>query len=116
MSKLRLGMIGCGGVAQNHFSGLAGFDDVELAAFCDLDPGRLAETVAKYGGKGYASHDEMLDAEGLAAVSVTLPPFAHGPAELAAIERKLPFFVEKPVGNDLGVLKEIAAEVERAGL
>src|SRR5262249_36713213 len=47
---------------------------------------------------------------------IILPPFAHGPAERAAIERGVPFFVEKPVGNDLGVCREIAQEVERRGL
>jgi predicted dehydrogenase len=32
------------------------------------------------------------------------------------MERGLPFFVEKPVGNDLGTCREIAQEVERRGL
>lgn len=116
MEKVRLGFIGCGGIAQNHFSGLATFEDVELAAFCDLNADRLGETIAKYGGRGYASHEEMLAAEALDALFIILPPFAHGPAEFAAIERGLPFFVEKPVGNDLGVLREIRQAVEEKGL
>src|SRR4051812_47441448 len=114
MSRLRLGFIGCGGVAQNHFTGLATFDDVELAAFCDLDAERRESTARKFGGKGYASHEEMLAAEALDALYVILPPFAHGAAEFAALEKKIPFFVEKPVGNDLGVLREIAQGVKQA--
>jgi predicted dehydrogenase len=111
MSTVRLGFIGCGGVAQNHFTGLATFEDVELAAFCDLDAERLETTVRKFGGAGYASHQEMLASEALDAVYIILPPFAHGPAEFAAIDRKIPFFVEKPVGSDLGVIREIAQAV-----
>jgi predicted dehydrogenase len=118
MSKIRLGFIGCGGVAQNHFTGLATFDDVEMAAFCDVDRQRAEETAAKYGAKAYASHEEMFSAHHgeLDGVYVILPPFAHGPAELAAIQRRIPFFVEKPVGNDLAVIREIAQAASAASL
>jgi predicted dehydrogenase len=50
------------------------------------------------------------------AVYILLPPFAHGPAELACLARRKPFFVEKPVGLDWGRTREIAGEVERSGL
>lgn len=116
MSKTRLGFIGCGGVAQNHFSGIASFDDVEMTAFCDLSEARVSETAATYGGQAYTSYEEMLAEHALDAVYIILPPFAHGPAEFAALERKIPFFVEKPVGNDLGVLREICQAVEQSGL
>jgi myo-inositol 2-dehydrogenase / D-chiro-inositol 1-dehydrogenase len=116
METVRLGFIGCGGVAQNHFTGLAGFDDVELAAFCDLDRDRVELTAAKFGGRAYTSHEAMLGEQELDGLYIILPPFAHGPAELAAVERGIPFFVEKPVGNDPGVLREIAAAVRQAGL
>jgi predicted dehydrogenase len=49
-------------------------------------------------------------------VYLLLPPFAHGDAERAAIAAGIPFFVEKPVGLDLGLTRELAAEVERTGL
>jgi myo-inositol 2-dehydrogenase / D-chiro-inositol 1-dehydrogenase len=116
MDRIRLGFVGCGGVAQNHFSGIAGFDDVEMAAFCDLNEERLEQTVAKFGGKGYASHEELYADQRLDGVYIILPPFAHGPAEFGAIERKIPFFVEKPVGNDLGVIREIAGAVRQADI
>lgn len=116
MARVRLGFIGCGGVAQNHFTGLATFEDVEMAAFCDLREDVVRQTAEKFGGKAYTSHDRMLAENQLDGLYIILPPFAHGPAEFAAIERKIPFFVEKPVGNDPGVLGEIAGAVRQAGL
>ena len=116
MKKLRIGFIGCGGVAQQHFKGIATFEDVEIAGFCDLNPELVASTTAQYGGRGYTSHTDLFAAEELDGVYIILPPFAHGPAERAALERGVPFFVEKPVGNDLAILQEIAQEVERTGL
>ncbi|HTE19516.1 MAG TPA: Gfo/Idh/MocA family oxidoreductase [Armatimonadota bacterium] len=115
---LRVGFIGCGGVAQNHFSGISTFEDVEMAAFCDLDSDRAESTAAKYGGAAYTSAERLFEERGgeLDAVYIILPPFAHGAAERAAIERGIPFFVEKPVGNDLGLLREIEQAVRGASL
>ena len=41
-----------------------------------------------------------------------VPPFAHGDLERAALERGLPFFVEKPLAVDLDTALSIGADVE----
>ena len=36
--KLRIGLIGCGRIARNHFGSIRQFlDDLELVAVCDID-------------------------------------------------------------------------------
>ena len=57
----------------------------------------------------------MLDAEGLDAAYVCVPPFAHGAPELAVFERGLPFFVEKPLAADLETAEQIATRGPRSG-
>jgi predicted dehydrogenase len=42
-----------------------------------------------------------------------LPPFAHGKAEKLVIERRLPFFVEKPVAIDLTTARKVAEGVKK---
>jgi predicted dehydrogenase len=43
-------MIGAGEMANAvHYPSLASFDDVEIAAICDLDTTRLNSTADKYG-------------------------------------------------------------------
>jgi myo-inositol 2-dehydrogenase/D-chiro-inositol 1-dehydrogenase len=116
LDRVRLGFIGCGGIAQEHFKGIAQLPEAEMVAFCDLRGEVAEETAAKYGGRSFTDHAAMLAEVPLDAVYVILPPFAHGAPELAAVGRRLPFFVEKPVGNDLAVCREIAAEVRRQGL
>src|SRR5215472_3502203 len=103
MDRVRLGFVGCGGVAQQHFKGLAELPDAEMVAFCDINAEAAEKSAAQYGGRAFTSHEAMLGDTGLDALYIILPPFAHGPAEHAAIERRMPFFVEKPVGNDLEV-------------
>src|SRR5262245_41594461 len=101
MERVRLGFIGCGGIAQEHFKGLATLPEAQMVAFCDLR-GEVAEAAAgQYGGRAYTDHETLLANAELDALFIILPPFAHGASERAALDRDLPFFVEKPVGNDL---------------
>lgn len=99
---LRLGFIGTGGIAGAHLKNLQTFDDVELAALCDLDAGSAEETAATYGGRAYTDYREMLDTANLDAVYTCTPPLAHGEQKRLACERGLPMFIEKPVAVNLG--------------
>jgi predicted dehydrogenase len=116
MSKTRIGFIGVGGIAQRHLGVLEQFGHVELAAFADPDFDRAVDAAGRYGARAFASHDEMLESAELDAVYICIPPFAHGQAERAAIARKLPFFVEKPLSLDIELAEALAREIEAAGL
>ena len=35
-TKIRVGIIGCGGISESHLPNLNKFEDVELVAFCDV--------------------------------------------------------------------------------
>lgn len=113
---LQIGIIGTGGIAKAHLEGLVKMDGVKIAGFCDVVLERAAAAAEKHGGKSYESAAMMLDDLQLDAVWICLPPFAHGDAERQALSHRIPFFVEKPVGLDAGVCREIAAEVEKTGL
>jgi predicted dehydrogenase len=58
----------------------------------------------------------MLDEVKPDAVYIMLPPFAHGPSEQLVIERKIPFFVEKPVAIDMTTAEQVAEGAEKYGL
>ncbi|HEX8236714.1 MAG TPA: Gfo/Idh/MocA family oxidoreductase [Abditibacteriaceae bacterium] len=122
MKKLRVGFIGSGGMADAHLKGLSDaerFPDVQIAAFCDVVLERAQSQCEKYAAhepQAFNSPSQMLAEAGLDACYVLLPPFAHGDAERACIEHNVPFLVEKPIGNDLGVLRELRDEVQRKNL
>lgn len=111
MSKLRVGLVGAGGMADAHLPGLSEFADVTIAGFADVVPERAQAQAAKYGGEVYSSASQMIEEAGLDACWILLPPFAHGEAERACLEGKVPFLVEKPVGNDPGLIRELRDEV-----
>jgi predicted dehydrogenase len=113
--RVRLGFVGCGGIAVAHAKALVNNPSVELVAFCDVNLERAKNLASQYGKSGavfYSRAEEMFRNTVLDAVYFCLPPFAHG-AEFEAIDRGIPFFVEKPVNLYLEQAREIAAAVER---
>ena len=63
MNKLKIAVIGVGGISVSHINAYLGNPDVELYAFCDINEKRLKEKGAKYGiTRLYTDEDEMLKA------------------------------------------------------
>ena len=113
---MRIAFIGTGGISQRHAEGLAKRDDVAFVGAFDIVAERGQSFVAKFGGMAYSGGvAEMLDGAKPDAVWVCLPPFAHGQAEMALLERRIPFLVEKPISNSMATDRDILKEVERSG-
>jgi predicted dehydrogenase len=115
-ATVRIGVVGAGLAAQLHAHNLAGFPDVTVAAVCDPDGERARALAGRCGAAVHESAEAMLEAEALNAVYVCVPPFAHGPPELAALDRGLPLYVEKPLAADRATARAVAARVAAAGV
>lgn len=116
MKTTRIGFVGAGGIAHRHLGILEHFEDVAIVGFADTDLARAEGAAARLGARAFADAGAMMDACAPDAVYICVPPFAHGEAERAALERDLPFFVEKPVSLDIATAEAIAAEVARKNL
>jgi myo-inositol 2-dehydrogenase / D-chiro-inositol 1-dehydrogenase len=104
-------MVGAGAVAARHARTLLAMDGVEVAGVADPALERARELADEVGTVAYPNHMELLDAGRLDALYICVPPFAHGPPELAAIDAGLPFFVEKPVAIDEPTATSIATRL-----
>lgn len=116
MNKTRLGFIGAGGIAQRHLGVLEQFDDIELVGFADPDFDRAVASASRFGARAYQDFADLLNQGELDAVYICIPPFAHGEPEHLAIEKGIPFFVEKPLSLDIDIAEQISREVDAAGL
>ena len=98
MDQVRLGVIGCSGMAQNHmrryYSELPRF---RFAAASDLAPQNLAAVVGTYGVEGFDNAEAMLDSGLIDAVFIATPHYVHPTYAIAAMERGLHVLTEKPV-------------------
>ena len=110
--KLRYGIIGCGGIARGkHLPSIKQLGDVELAAFCDILPGRAKEANAEYsGGKGKVFTDfrELLKEE-LDAVCVLTPNNSHSEITVAALKSGKHVMCEKPMAKNYAEARAMLA-------
>lgn len=114
---MKLGFIGTGGVAKGHIANLATIEGAKITAFCDLQLERAEAAAREWtDAKAYSGIADMLDDQKLDAAFVCLPPMAHGEAERALIERGIPFLVEKPLGVDNELPRQLAAQIAEKGL
>lgn len=116
MERLRVGVIGCGAIAQMmHLPYLRELDDrFTIAALCDRDPVALEEVGRQYGvTRLFTTAGELLE-EPLDAVFI-LTSGDHAPATEAALERGLHVFVEKPLTYTLRQTDDVLAAAARSG-
>lgn len=114
---IRVGFIGCGGIAREYLSRLDQLpDEARVVAVCDLDEGRAREFAGGRDAAAYTDYHEMLDRERLDAVFDCLPPFARADEIVDAAERGLAIFTTKPLGLELGVAERSLAAIEAAGV
>ncbi|HZB50158.1 MAG TPA: Gfo/Idh/MocA family oxidoreductase [Mycobacteriales bacterium] len=114
--KLRIAVVGAGGVAARHVRVLSGLPDAEVVAVADPATEAAERLAATCGATAYPDAERALDATGPDAVYICVPPFAHGEPERAVLARGLPLFVEKPLAADRDTAEELAIEVEKAGV
>ncbi len=110
---VRLGVIGCGAVAQAvHLPLLAKRRDLfQVAGLCDLSAGLVGQVAERFGLAAAGRHrdaEELLGAERIDAVMV-LTSGSHAPVVAAALRRGLPVFCEKPLAYTLAEADELAA-------
>ncbi len=96
--KLRVALIGVGGISDQHFRTLAAFPDVELVAACDLRQSRLAAAGEKYGiSRLYTDWKKMLREVKPEGVDVCTPNGQHAPATIDSLNGGAHVMTEKPM-------------------
>lgn len=105
--KLRLGLIGCGGYGLADVEAAFRVGGVEVVAICDVDSQHLKDAADRIERKQAARpktfklYSEMLTTPGLEAVIIATPPHWHALPFLAALEKNLDIYCEKPLAYDL---------------
>ena len=101
MEKLKVGIIGCGGIANGkHMPSIAQLDNVEMVAFCDIIEERAVEAAKKFGtpdAKVYTDYRELLKDESINNVRVLTPNRSHAPISIDAMRAGKHVMVEKPM-------------------
>ena len=100
MKKFRMGIVGCGGISASHIRGIMESPDLEIGALCDILPEKLEEKKALCGADADMCYDDyikMMESGKIDALSICTPNNKHYQMAMDAVERGIPFAVEKPV-------------------
>jgi predicted dehydrogenase len=119
MRHFRAGLIGCGGIANHHARILAGLENVELVAFCDIEAERARQFAEKYSegsAATFTAYAEMFDRSPMDVVFICLPPFAHRDEVEQAAARGIHILIEKPIALDLATADRMVAATNSAGV
>lgn len=101
MSKVVIGVIGCGNIANNaHIPAYMKNEDAEIKYFCDILPERAQAAVEKYGcGTAVTDYRDVLADESVEAVSVCTPNNMHAIIAMDALRAGKHVLCEKPAAR-----------------
>ena len=118
--KLQIGIIGCGGIANNkHMPNLKKLSNLcEMVAFCDILPERAEKAKAEYGtadAKVYTDYQELLKDTEIDVVHVLTPNVSHCPITVAAFEAGKHVMSEKPMAASSADAKKMIEAWKKSG-
>lgn len=114
--KLRLALIGCGGISEVHLKALQTIPEVEVIAGVDIKPERLKVMEEKYGIKKlYKDWKEMLKEVKPDAVDICTPNGVHAPPAIDAANAGCHVLVEKPMAMNPAECKKMIDAAKKAG-
>lgn len=112
---MRLGFAGLGWIGTMRLQAVSTV--AEVAALCEPASQRLEEVAQKHpGAAAFSDFDEMLSAGlGLDGVVIATPNSLHAPQTLAALDRGLAVFCQKPLALNAREAWEMVEAARRAG-
>ncbi|MGO4698078.1 Gfo/Idh/MocA family protein [Paenibacillus sp. 2TAB26] len=103
MKKLKIGVIGLGGIANFHIEGILASEHAEIWSICDCNEEALLAKGNELGiplERQYVNHLDMLKQSELDAVTIGTPNSNHFQIAYDAIIHRKPFALEKPIALD----------------
>ncbi len=117
--KIRIGIIGCGGIANNkHIPALLKLEHIEIVALCDIVMERAqlaAKTFELPNAKHYTNYMAMLEEMTLDAVHVLTPNASHAEISIAALEAGCHVMCEKPMAKTAIEARNMLDAAKRTG-
>ena len=115
--KLRIGIIGTGGIANSHINSYLKQSDVEVVAGADLIPGKAEKFFKdhKVEAKAFTDYKEMVDTMNLDAVSVCTYNRTHAECTIYALEHGVHVLLEKPMTVTLDEAVDICRAEKKSG-
>ncbi len=120
MGKLKIGIIGCGGIAnQKHFPALQNNSDLnEIVAFCDIIQDRAIKAAEEFGADGakvYTDYKELLADSEIEVVHICTPNVSHSQIAVDAFAAGKNVYCEKPMSHNSEEAEKMVEAWKKSG-
>src|SRR5579871_3843741 len=116
-APIRIGIIGCGQIAQQHLTNYAKIPDAKVIACADIDPVAADTTAATFQiPHVYYTAQEMLKRDDLDAIDVCIHNNLHMPGTLAGLNSGRHVYCEKPMAGAYADAVTMLETAQRLGL
>ncbi|OGV35367.1 MAG: hypothetical protein A2020_06170 [Lentisphaerae bacterium GWF2_45_14] len=110
---MRIGIIGCGGIAKSHAAGYKA-NNAEICAVTDLNKDAAEAMAKETGAQVFADFKSLIDSGKIDAVSICTPPIAHEEAAVYALSKGIHVLLEKPQAHSIEAAKRINEAVAKS--
>jgi predicted dehydrogenase len=112
--RLRVGVIGCGGMATGHMQTLVknrDVDNVQILAVCDLYDKRAERAKQITGGEIVKDYRRLLERKDIDYVLIATPEHWHADMTLDALDAGKHVYVEKPMTHTIAESRKVLQKV-----
>ena len=117
--RLKVGIIGCGGIANGkHMPSIKAIDVSDMVAFCDLIPERAEKAAKEYGVPGakvYTDYKELLADPEIDVVHVCTPNRSHAEISIDALHAGKHVMCEKPMAKSAADARRMVEAAKETG-
>ncbi|RXT15362.1 Gfo/Idh/MocA family protein [Ammoniphilus sp. CFH 90114] len=117
--KVRIGIIGCGGIAfGKHMPSLAKLEVVEMVAFCDVNEEKAEEAAKQFGtteAHVFKDYRQLLQDPTIDVVHVCTPNDSHADITVASLESGKHVMCEKPMAKTTEEARRMVDAAKRSG-
>jgi predicted dehydrogenase len=96
-TKVKLAVIGVGGMGSVHVRDMEGIENAELVAVCDIDQERADRFAEMFAVPAFYDYRDLLAADLADAVIVATPHYDHTPIAIDFMNRGVNVLTEKPI-------------------
>lgn len=114
--RVRLGVVGLGGMGQGHCRAMQSIDEVALAAVCDMHAPTARLVGTSHDVPHFSSPTDLYQSGLCDAVLQAAPHPVRPPLVIAAFEAGLHVLSEKPISECIGTADETIAAAQRMDL
>jgi len=115
MKTWNFGVVGAGLIADFHARALGEIENAQFVACCDPQVDRAEALAKKYGGKAFASYEQMLESDEIDIVTIATPSGLHMEPTVAAAQAGKHVLCEKPLEITLERIDAMIEAHEKAG-